>query len=139
MNKKNKAKLNKEDELEKNNSDITNSENENLKQNSTTDNDTKAENDKQNELEENLADYVGVKHCISCSSGTDALLIPLMAQGIGTGDAVITTPFTYISTAEVISLLGATPVFCDICPDTYNINQDGLQNAYDNAFLIFIS
>ena len=86
-----------------------------------------------NELEENLAEYVGVKHCISCSSGTDALLIPLMAQGIGPGDAVITTPFTYIATAEVISLLGATPVFCDICPDTFNINPDGLQNAYDDA------
>jgi len=86
-----------------------------------------------NELEEKLAKYVGIKHCISCSSGTDALLIPLMAQGIGTGDAVITTCFTYIATAEVISLLGATPVFCDIYPDTFNINPDGLQNAYDDA------
>ena len=86
-----------------------------------------------NELEEKLAKYVGVKHCISCSSGTDALLIPLMAQGIGPGDAVITTPFTYIATAEVISLLGATPVFCDICPDIFNINPDGMQNAYDHA------
>ena len=85
------------------------------------------------EFEEKLAKYVGVKHCISCSSGTDALLIPLMVQGIGTGDAVITTSFTYIATAEVISLLGATPVFCDICPDTFNINPDGLQNAYDDA------
>jgi len=85
------------------------------------------------EFEEKLAEYVGVKHCISCSSGTDALLIPLMAQGIGPGDAVITTPFTYIATAEVISLLGATPVFCDIYPDTFNINPDGLQNAYDDA------
>ena len=85
------------------------------------------------EFEEKLAEYVEVKHCISCSSGTDALLIPLMAQGIGPGDAVITTPFTYIATAEVISLLGATPVFCDIYPDTFNINPDGLQNAYDDA------
>ena len=57
------------------------------------------------ELEERLAKYAGVKHCISCSSGTDALLIPLMAKGIGPGDAVITTPFTYIATAEVISLV----------------------------------
>ena len=57
------------------------------------------------ELEEKLADYVGVNHCISCSSGTDALLIPLIAEGIGPGDAVLTTPFTYIATAEVISLL----------------------------------
>jgi dTDP-4-amino-4,6-dideoxygalactose transaminase len=86
-----------------------------------------------NELEKNLAGYVGVKHCISCSSGTDALLIPLMARGIGPGDAVMTTPFTYIATAEVISLLGATPVFCDICPDTFNIDPDGLQNAYEDA------
>jgi len=85
------------------------------------------------ELEENLAEYIGVKHCISCSSGTDALLIPLMANGIGPGDAVITTSFTFIATAEVISFLGATPVFCDICPDTFNINPYGLQNAYDDA------
>ena len=74
------------------------------------------------ELEEKLADYVGVKHCITCSSGTDALLIPLIAQGIGPGDAVITTPFSFVATAEVIRLVGATPVFIDIYPDTFNIN-----------------
>tara|TARA_B100001123_G_C15337776_1_gene1033543 strand:+ start:1472 stop:2587 length:1116 start_codon:yes stop_codon:yes gene_type:complete len=85
------------------------------------------------ELEENLAKYVGKKHCISCSSGTDALLMPLMAQGIGPGDAVITTSFTYIATAEVISLLGATPIFCDIYPNTFNMNPNGLQNAYEDA------
>ena len=68
------------------------------------------------ELEEKLAAYVGVKHCISCSSGTDALLIPLLARGIGAGDAIITTPFTYIATAEVIALVGATPIFIDIYP-----------------------
>ena len=79
------------------------------------------------ELEEKLAEYVGVKHCISCSSGTDALLIPLMAKGIGSGDIVITTPFTYIATAEVISLLGATPVFVDINPVTYNINPEKIE------------
>jgi len=85
------------------------------------------------ELEQRLADYVGVNHCISCSSGTDALLIPLMAMDIGPGDAVITTPFTYIATVEVISLLGATPVFCDIYDETFNINPSGLENAYDFA------
>ncbi len=81
------------------------------------------------ELEEMLTEYVGVKHCISCSSGTDALLIPLMAKGIGKGDGVLTTPFTYIATAEVIALLGATPVFVDIYPETFNMNPAGIENA----------
>ena len=83
------------------------------------------------ELEELLCNYVGVKHCISCSSGTDALLIPLMAKGIGPGDAVFTTPFTYIATAEVISLLGAQPVFVDIYPSTFNIDPSSLIKAID--------
>tara|TARA_Y100000591_G_scaffold257662_1_gene229772 strand:- start:1831 stop:2949 length:1119 start_codon:yes stop_codon:yes gene_type:complete len=85
------------------------------------------------ELEEKLSDYVNVKHCISCSSGTDALLIPLMAMRIGPGDAVITTPFTYIATAEVIALVGATPIFCDIYDRTFNINPERLQKAFDFA------
>ena len=85
------------------------------------------------ELEERLSSYVSIKHCISCSSGTDALLIPLMAMNIGPGDAVITTPFTYIATAEVISLVGATPIFCDIYDKTFNINPEELQKAYDQA------
>ena len=85
------------------------------------------------ELEERLSSYVGVKHCISCSSGTDALLIPLMAMKIGPGDAVITTPFTYIATAEVIALVGATPIFCDIYDRTFNINPEQLQKAFDLA------
>jgi UDP-2-acetamido-2-deoxy-ribo-hexuluronate aminotransferase len=85
------------------------------------------------EVEEKLADYVGVKHCISCSSGTDALLIPLLARGIGIGDAIITTPFTYIATAEVIALLGATPIFCDIYPKTFNIDPSALDKAYNEA------
>ena len=85
------------------------------------------------ELEERLADYVGVDYCISCSSGTDALLIPLIAKGIGPGDAIITTPFTYIATAEVISLLGAQPIFVDIYPLTYNINPDGIEQAIGRA------
>tara|TARA_Y100001980_G_C14556646_1_gene349059 strand:- start:15614 stop:16741 length:1128 start_codon:yes stop_codon:yes gene_type:complete len=85
------------------------------------------------ELEEKLAKYVGIKHCISCSSGTDALLIPLMAKNIGPGDAVITTPFTYIATAEVISLIGAEPIFVDIYPETHNINPENIENAIQHA------
>ena len=81
------------------------------------------------ELEEKLAEYCGVKHAISCSSGTDALLIPLMAWGIGPGDAVFTTPFTYVATAEVISILGATPVFVDVYESTYNIDCEKLEKA----------
>jgi UDP-2-acetamido-2-deoxy-ribo-hexuluronate aminotransferase len=81
------------------------------------------------ELEEKLADYCGVKHAISCSSGTDALLIPLMALGVGPGDAVFTTPFTYVATAEVISLLGATPVFVDVYDSTFNIDCEKLEIA----------
>ena len=85
------------------------------------------------ELEEKLADYVGVKHCISCASGTDALLIPLLAKNIGPGDAVLTTPFTYIATAEVIALVGATPIFVDIYPETYNINPEEIEKAVEEA------
>ena len=81
------------------------------------------------ELEEKLAAYVCVKHCITCSSGTDALLIPLMVKGIGPGDAVLTTPFTFIATAEVIALLGATPIFVDIYPETFNMDPAGIKNA----------
>lgn len=81
------------------------------------------------ELEERLAAYVGVKHAISCSSGTDALLMPLMAYQVGPGDAVFTTPFTFIATAEVIQLLGATPVFVDIDPQTFNIDPAALEKA----------
>jgi UDP-2-acetamido-2-deoxy-ribo-hexuluronate aminotransferase len=81
------------------------------------------------ELEEKLAAYVGVKHAITCSSGTDALLIPLMAYGVGPGDAIFTTPFTFIATAEVIQLLGATPLFVDIDPRTLNIDPAALAVA----------
>ena len=81
------------------------------------------------ELEERLAAYVGVKHAISCSSGTDALLMPLMAYQVGPGDAIFTTPFTFIATAEVIQLLGATPVFVDIDPRTFNIAPTALEEA----------
>ena len=79
------------------------------------------------ELEERLAKFVGVKHCISCSNGTDAMTIPLMAMEISEGDAVFTTAFTFFATAEVIALRGAVPVFVDIDPDTFNIDPDALE------------
>jgi UDP-2-acetamido-2-deoxy-ribo-hexuluronate aminotransferase len=80
------------------------------------------------ELETILADYVQTKHCISCSSGTDALLMSLMALDIKPGDAVFTTPFTFFATAEVIQFLGATPVFVDIEENTFNICSEKLKN-----------
>ncbi|MEJ5286993.1 MAG: DegT/DnrJ/EryC1/StrS aminotransferase [Candidatus Kapaibacterium sp.] len=79
------------------------------------------------ELEKRLADFVGRKYCVSCSSGTDALLMPLMAWGVGKGDAVFTTPFTFVATSEVIRLVGATPVFVDIDPKTFNISSEHLE------------
>lgn len=81
------------------------------------------------ELEEKLAQYVGVKHCISVANGTDALLIALMALGIKAGDEVITTPFTFIAAAEMIALLGAKPVFVDIDSKTYNLDPAKLEAA----------
>lgn len=81
------------------------------------------------QLEKQLADYTGVKHALSCASGTDALLLALMAYGLGPGDAIFTTPFTFIATAEVIQLLGATPVFVDIDPVTFNMSPGRLSEA----------
>ena len=80
-------------------------------------------------LEKRLADYVGVKHAIGCASGTDALMMALMALQAGPGDAVFTSPFTFIATAEVICLLGATPVYVDIDPETFNIDPAKLSQA----------
>lgn len=79
------------------------------------------------ELETTLAAYVGVDHCIAVASGTDALLIALMALGVQPGDEVITTPFSFISTSETIALLGAKPVYVDIDPVTYNLNPNNLE------------
>ena len=85
------------------------------------------------ELEKRLSEYAKTKFCLTCSSGTDALLIPLLAKKIGPGDAIITTPFTYIATAEVISLLKATPIFIDIYPTTFNLDPSNIESAIDYA------
>ncbi|MEW6441747.1 MAG: DegT/DnrJ/EryC1/StrS family aminotransferase [bacterium] len=81
------------------------------------------------ELEKGLAEYVGVRHALCCASGTDALLLGLLAFGVGPGDAVLTSPFTFIATAEVIALVGATPVFVDIDPRTFNLDPACLDKA----------
>ena len=81
------------------------------------------------ELEQRLADYVGAKHCIGASSGTDTLLIALMALDIQPGDEVITSPFTFIATGEMIALAGAKPVFVDIDARTYNIDPNLIERA----------
>jgi dTDP-4-amino-4,6-dideoxygalactose transaminase len=83
------------------------------------------------QLEAELAQYCGIGHAVACASGTDALLLALMAYEIGPGDAVFTTPFTFIATAEVIQLLGATPVFVDIDPATFNIDPHRLAAAIE--------
>lgn len=81
------------------------------------------------ELEEKLANFVGAKYCITCANGTDALQIVQMALGIGPGDEVITPGFTYIATAETVALLGATPIYVDIDPNTYNLDAGLLEAA----------
>jgi dTDP-4-amino-4,6-dideoxygalactose transaminase len=81
------------------------------------------------ELEQELAEYVGVKHCIACANGTDALTLALKALGIGKGDAVFVPDFTFFATAEVVALEGATPVFVDVDPRTFNMDPKSLDDA----------
>lgn len=81
------------------------------------------------ELEARLAEHADVAHCVSCSSGTDALSLVLMAWGMGPGDAVFVPAMTFAATAEAVSLTGATPVFCDVLADTFNMDPDSLEDA----------
>lgn len=85
------------------------------------------------DLEKNLAEYVGVKHCITCANGTDALTLALMAWGIKRGDAVFVPDFTFFSSGEVVSFEGATPVFVDVDKDTFNISPESLEKAIEKT------
>jgi len=81
------------------------------------------------QFEAAFAHYIGASHCVSCNSGTDALFLALRALNIGRGDEVITSPFTFIATAEMISAVGATPIFVDIDPQTFNLNVSQIEAA----------
>jgi len=81
------------------------------------------------ELEKQLVEYVGVKHCLSCANGTDALTLALKTWAIGPGDAVFVPDFTFFSSAEVVSLEGATPIFIDVCEATFNLDTTDLERA----------
>ncbi|MEW6451052.1 MAG: DegT/DnrJ/EryC1/StrS family aminotransferase [Pseudomonadota bacterium] len=85
------------------------------------------------QFENDLAAFCGAKYAVGCASGTDALLLVLMAKGIGPGDAVICPAFTFCATAEVVVLAGATPVFADVHPDTFNIDAASLKRAIETA------
>jgi len=85
------------------------------------------------ELEQQLAQYVGVKHCVSCANGTEALTLALKAWGIKAGDAVFVPDFTFFASAEVVSLEGATPVFVDVDVDTFNIDPAALEKAIEKT------
>jgi dTDP-4-amino-4,6-dideoxygalactose transaminase len=81
------------------------------------------------ELEEQLAAFCGARHCVTCASGTDALQLLLMAQGIGPGDAVFVPAFSFVATAEVVPLVGAVPIFVDVDPDSFNLDPSSLEAA----------
>jgi UDP-2-acetamido-2-deoxy-ribo-hexuluronate aminotransferase len=85
------------------------------------------------ELERELASFCGARHCITCANGTDALLLALMAEGIGRGDAVFVPAFTFVATVEVAVLSGATPVFVDVRPETFNLDPLSLEGAIGEA------
>ena len=85
------------------------------------------------ELEEKLAEYVGRKHCVSCANGTDALQLSLMSMGLGPGDAVFTSDFTYFASAGCASIIGATPILVDIDLDTFNISPAALEAAIEKV------
>ncbi|MBP8945075.1 MAG: DegT/DnrJ/EryC1/StrS family aminotransferase [Paludibacteraceae bacterium] len=85
------------------------------------------------ELEQQLAEYVGVKHCVSCANGTEALTLALKAWGIKSGDAVFVPDFTFFASAEVVSLEGATPVFVDVDADTFNIDPVALEKTIEKT------
>ncbi len=85
------------------------------------------------ELEEALASYVGVKHCITCANGTDALSLALEAWNIGPGDAVFVPDFTFFASGETVSFEGATPIFVDVCEDTFNMNPESLKDAIEKV------
>ena len=85
--------------------------------------------DQIDELEQELAEYIGVKHCVSCGNGTDALTLALKAWGIGPGDAVFVPDHTFFSSAESVAFVGATPVFADVSEDTFNLDTESLERV----------